>query len=121
MSASTLTTTLANQPDIFRHYGKIAGVGYNQNMEIGPGLPRPVEASPYPDAMDTSLDLDSKQPNDQNQTSAAEHFHVLRAKPPAVQQPLPAAEPAAMVNTAQEVPGQMGKASEPRQIDLTLT
>ncbi|KAL9007182.1 MAG: hypothetical protein Q9188_000116 [Gyalolechia gomerana] len=74
-------------------------------MEIEPDLPRPVETNSRSDAMDTSLD--SKQPNDQNQTSTAEHTHALPAKPPVVQQSLLAAEPAVVADVAKEAPGQM--------------
>ncbi|KAL8944091.1 MAG: hypothetical protein Q9216_000682 [Gyalolechia sp. 2 TL-2023] len=106
MSASTLITTVtANQSDIFRHYGKLAGAGHNQDMEIEPDLPRPIEANSHSDTMDTSLD--SNQPNDQTQTSTVEHTHALPTKALVVQQPFLAAEPAVVTDVADEAPGQM--------------
>ncbi|KAL9031727.1 MAG: hypothetical protein Q9196_000275 [Gyalolechia fulgens] len=103
MSAFTLTTTAtANQPDVFRHYGKLAGVDYNQDMEIEPDYPHPVEANSHSDAMDTSVD--SKQPSDQNQTSTVEHTHSLPPKPAVVQQSFLAAEQAAAIDVAKQAP-----------------
>lgn len=119
MSAFTLTTT-ANKPDIFRHYGKLASVGYSQDMEIDHDLPRPVEPASHSDAMDTSLDP-KQQPNDQSQTATTEHPHVLPAKPPVVQEPSLAAGPAGVADVAGETPGQMGKVSESNCVYLTLT
>ncbi|KAL8763399.1 MAG: hypothetical protein Q9184_000787 [Pyrenodesmia sp. 2 TL-2023] len=104
MSALTYTTTAAPF-DEFRHYGKLAGVGYSQDMEIDHDLPGPAEPTTHSGAMDTSLDHHPS--NDQSRAAAVETKHALPAKPPVVQEPLPATDNSGAVGVAAEMQGQM--------------
>lgn len=106
MSALTYTTIAAPFDD-FRHYGKLAGVGYSQDMEIDHDLPRPAEPTTHSDAMDASLDYDPS--NDQSRAATAETKHALPTKPPMVQEPLPVTDNSGAVGIAAETQGQMGK------------
>lgn len=103
MSALTYTT-IAAPLDNFRHYGKLAGVGYSQDMEIDHDLPRPAAPS---DAMDTSLDRDLS--DEHSRTATAEAQHALPAKPPVIQEPLPVIDHSGAIEVAAEAQGQMGK------------
>ncbi|KAL9600139.1 MAG: hypothetical protein Q9219_003395 [cf. Caloplaca sp. 3 TL-2023] len=100
MSAITFTTA-ADPPGIFRHYGKLASFGYSQDMEIDHDLPRPAESSARSDTMDTLLDP-KQNPNDQSQAGPTNNAHVLPPKPPVVQEPSLAAEPAGSADFAAE-------------------
>ncbi|KAL8838057.1 MAG: hypothetical protein Q9170_002293 [Blastenia crenularia] len=106
MSVFTVTA-IANQPEIF-HYGKLAGVGFCQDMEIDQDMPRPVDAPS--DTMDTSLEPE-QQPNVQNQPVSTAHNHALPAKPPVVQEPSLATESASVAEVVTQTSGQLGKAS----------
>lgn len=106
MSALTFTATATNS-DTHRHYGKLASVGYSQDMEIDDDLPRPAEPTTLSDAMDTSLD--PKQPDDQSQAATNEPKHALPAKPPVVQEPLPATDNTGAGEVVAETLGQTGK------------
>ncbi|KAI4203121.1 MAG: hypothetical protein LQ346_001855 [Caloplaca aetnensis] len=101
MSALTYTT-IAAPLDNFRHYGKLAGVGYSQDMEIDHDLPRPAAPS---DAMDTSLDRDLS--DEHSRTATAEAQHALPAKPPVIQEPLPVIDHSGAIEVAAEAQGQM--------------
>ncbi|KAL8756011.1 MAG: hypothetical protein Q9199_003245 [Rusavskia elegans] len=88
MSAFTLTSTTTHT-DTLRHYGKLAGVGYHQDMEIDPDLPPQTEPCPHSDPMDPNLV--SKSPHHQPQAAATDPAHELPAKPPVPQDAPPAA------------------------------
>ncbi|KAL8736246.1 MAG: hypothetical protein Q9166_000401 [cf. Caloplaca sp. 2 TL-2023] len=89
MSAFTLTSTTTHT-DTLRHYGKLAGVGYSQDMEIDQDLPRPTATEPnlHSDPMDTNLG--PKHLDAQTQLSATEPSHDLPEKPPVAQDAPPA-------------------------------
>ncbi|KAL8854613.1 MAG: hypothetical protein Q9221_000648 [Calogaya cf. arnoldii] len=99
MSAFTLTSTTTHS-DTLRHYGKLTGVGYSQDMETSPDLAQTSKPSPHSDLMDTSLD--SHLPHHQTPTDPT---HQVSAKPPVPQD----APPAAGQEGAPEQAGPMGK------------
>ncbi|KAI4097368.1 MAG: hypothetical protein Q9206_000347 [Seirophora lacunosa] len=96
MSAVTFIT--ATHTDTLRHYGKLAGLGYSQDMENH--LPRPAEPTAHGDAMDTSLD--HNQFSDHPPIATAEAQHALPVKPPLVHDPLPAISITGAVEEAAE-------------------
>lgn len=120
MSAFTVTTT-ATHTDTLRHYGKLAGLGYSQDMEIDSDLPRPAGPNTHPHAMDTSLELTPNQPDDQSQTAATEPRHEIPEKPPVAQDAPSVAEHTGMLNAATEMPGQTGKILDSSPARFTLT
>lgn len=88
MSAFTLTSTTAHTATL-RHYGKLASVGYSQDMEIDPDLPRQPPPHPHSDLMDTNLD--STLPPQQSHSAATEPAHKIPPKPPVPQDAPPTA------------------------------
>ncbi|KAL8672913.1 MAG: hypothetical protein Q9168_002667 [Polycauliona sp. 1 TL-2023] len=88
MSAFTLTTTTTHS-DTLRHYGKLAGVGYSQDMEIDSDLPRQTDPGPPADPMDTNLD--SQPPHRPSPSTTTDPAHELPAKPPVPQDAPPTA------------------------------
>ncbi|KAL8953072.1 MAG: hypothetical protein Q9222_001065 [Ikaeria aurantiellina] len=82
MSAFTVTTT-ALCTEGFRHYGKLAGVGYSQDMEIDHDLPRPTATGSTPSVMNVSPE--TKELIDQRLPLAKEPGHGLPDKPPVAQ------------------------------------
>lgn len=112
MSAVTFIT--ATHTDTLRHYGKLAGLGYSQDMENH--LPRPAA---HGDAMDTSLD--HNQFSDHPPIATAEVQHALPVKPPLVHDPLPATSITGAVEEAAESLSPMGKILASAFACLTLT
>lgn len=102
---NAVTCISATHTDALRHYGKLAGLAYSQDMENH--LPRPAEPTPAGDAMDTSLD--HNQPSDHPPSAATEAQHALPAKPPVGQEPLPAIGTTGNVEETAETIGQTGK------------
>lgn len=88
MSAFTLTSTTAHSAT-FRHYGKLASVGYSQDMEIHPDLPPQPPPRPHSDPMDTNLD--SPLPPQQSHSAATEPADKIPPKPPVPQDAPPTA------------------------------
>ncbi|CAO1605103.1 hypothetical protein XANCAGTX0491_008635 [Xanthoria calcicola] len=88
MSAFTLTSTSAHTATL-RHYGKLASVGYSQDMEIDQDLPRQPPPRPHSDPMDTNLD--STLPPQQSHSAATEPAHKIPPKPPVPQDAPPTA------------------------------
>ncbi|KAL8696749.1 MAG: hypothetical protein Q9224_002643 [Gallowayella concinna] len=102
MSAFTSTAT-TTQFESHRHYGKLAGVGYSQDMEIDQDLPRQIEPSEHSEPMDTTLDL--KQPRDQDQSAVTEPGHGLPEKPPVAQDAPAATEQERVVDKTADILG----------------
>ncbi|KAL8910851.1 MAG: hypothetical protein Q9171_003889 [Xanthocarpia ochracea] len=98
MSAFTLTSTTTHT-DTLRHYGKLAGVGYSQDMEIDQDLPRQT------DPMDPHLE--PQDPNHQTQSATTEPGHGLPAKPPVAQDAPAAAGQEGLPEQAADIPGPM--------------
>lgn len=114
MSAFTLTsTTTTTHTDTLRHYGKLAGVGYSQDMEIDQDLPRQT------DPMDPHLEPQNS--NDQTQSATTEPDHGLPAKPPVAQDAPTAAGQEGLPEQAADIPGPMGKVTGSACACFTLT
>lgn len=118
MSAFTSTTTTTHF-DCLRHYGKLAGVGYSQDMEINQDLPRQTEHNTHSDPMDTSLDLPN--PNDQVQPVVTEPGHGLPSKPPVAQDAPPIAGQEGVGEEAADILGPMGKVADSARAYCMLT
>ncbi|KAL9038475.1 MAG: hypothetical protein Q9180_003112 [Flavoplaca navasiana] len=104
MSAFTLTSTTTHS-DSLRHYGKLAGLGYSQDMEIDSDLPRQTAVDPPVDPMDTTLD--SQLPHHQVQSTTTDIAPSIPAKPPTPQDAAPAAGQEGAPEQATKLPGPM--------------
>ncbi|KAL8781919.1 MAG: hypothetical protein Q9203_000532 [Teloschistes exilis] len=104
MSAILVTTTAGHITNL-RHYGKLASIGYSQDMEIDNELPRPTGSNTHPHPMETSLSFDlSPAPP---QPAATQTDHVLPPKPSIVQSILQDAEKPGLQNITTQSSGQM--------------
>ncbi|KAL8798842.1 MAG: hypothetical protein Q9182_006345 [Xanthomendoza sp. 2 TL-2023] len=106
MTAFTSTATTTHF-DSLRHYGKLAGVGYSQDMEIDQDLPPQIEPAEHSNPMDPPLD--QQQPHHPNPSLVTEPAHHLPEKPPVAQDAPPAMEQESAVHQAADLLGPMGK------------
>lgn len=107
MSAILVTATAGHITNL-RHYGKLASIGYSQDMEIDNELPRPTGSNTHPPPMETSLSFDlSPAPA---QPAIAQTGHALPSKPSIVQNILQDAEKPGLQDIAAQ-PSEMGKVS----------
>lgn len=80
---SAFTSTAIAHTTHSRHYGKLPSIGYSQDMEIDPDLPRPAAPDSLSAPMNTSLDSHH---HDRKKSPIEEPNNELPSKPAAQEQ-----------------------------------
>ncbi|KAL9607199.1 MAG: hypothetical protein Q9167_007865 [Letrouitia subvulpina] len=100
---SAFTSTAIAHTYHSRHYGKLSSIGYSQDMEIDPDLPRPAAPNPLSGPMDTSLDPHH---HDRKKSPIEEANNELPPKPAAEEQSSQGASLASSVARTDPVTGE---------------
>lgn len=106
MSAFTSTAIAHNTHS--RHYGKLPSIGYSQDMEIDPDLPRPAAPDPLSAPMDASL---NPHHHDRKKSPIEKPNNELPPKPAAQEQSSQGATRAQRDSDEPDLLGHKGKTS----------